>query len=54
MGYQIDAKDFFQQARELNPKYNDAILNAKAQYPKDLLFTKHPLRSHPSRMEYDN
>lgn len=54
MGYQIEAKDFFQQAQELNPKYNDAILNAKAQYSQDLLFTKHPLRSHPSRMEYDN
>ena len=47
-------KDFFKKAQELNSKYNDAVKNEKAHSTEELTFTKHPLRCHPSRMEYNN
>jgi glycosyltransferase involved in cell wall biosynthesis len=52
MGNLSQAKDFFQEALELNPTYNDAIQNEKNQNTEEFKYTRHPLRQHPSRMEY--
>ena len=52
MGNLTQAKDFFQKALEINPHYNDAMQNEKTQNTEEFQYTRHPLRKHPSRMEY--
>ncbi len=46
------AKQYFQHSLLLHSAYNDAAKNEKAIDIKKIQFTLHPLRVHPSRMEY--